>query len=50
MGMPCLTQRIVHELEIQPAENRMAPISFNFCHIANKKAAIIDIASEINNK
>ncbi len=26
------------------------PISFTFCHIANEKAAIIDIASEINYK
>lgn len=41
-----LMQLIVPDLE----KEIMAQIAFNFCHIANEKAKIIDKAAEMNKK
>lgn len=45
-------QRIVTEYKkknsFPPWRIETVPISFNFCHIANEKVPITDIASDIN--
>lgn len=51
MLLPHSMQHTVPELEIRPPRRiEMESISFIFCQIANEKAAIIDTASEINDK